>query len=78
MELRCYLDVSEFKLSLVVCSLDLRVIFDREILKTSPNEYSFKHRFKDIIVDDGKLHVTDSFNNRWFELDISKLTKNIP
>lgn len=77
-ELRCYLDVSEFKLSLVVCSLDLRVLFDREILKTSPNEYSFKHRFKDIIVDDGKLHVTDSFNNSWFELDISKLIKNTP
>ena len=76
-ELRCYLDVSEFKLSLVVSSLDSRVIFDREVLKTSPNEYSFKHRFKDVFVDGEKLYITDFFNNRWFELDISKLGKNL-
>ncbi|NIE95128.1 hypothetical protein F3J02_01280 [Acinetobacter sp. Tr-809] len=69
--LQCTLTVYEFSLDLFILNSNLDVIFEKEVLITPPNEYSFKHRFKDIGVVDNLLYITDSFNDRWFEIDFS-------
>lgn len=69
--LQCTLTISYFQLDLLILNSKKEIIFLETILKTPPNEYSFKHRFKDIIVNDDILYVTDFLNNKWFELDVS-------
>lgn len=70
-KLQCTLTVCEFKLDLLVLDSKLDIVFEKEVLVTPPNEYSFKHRFKDIGVVDNLLYITDSFNDKWFEMDFS-------
>lgn len=70
-KLQCTLTVYNFKLNLLVLNSKLDVIFEKDVLITPPNEYSFKHRFKDIGVVDDLLYITDSFNDKLFERDFS-------
>lgn len=74
-ELHCTLTVDCFRLSLFILDARLEVVFSKNILETPPNEYSFKHRFKDIIISNNVLYITDYSNEKWFELDISNLCK---
>ncbi|CAA6826611.1 MAG: Unknown protein [uncultured Sulfurovum sp.] len=42
----------------------------KPILETPPNEYSFKHRFKDILIDGATVKITDRFDKVWYEYPI--------
>lgn len=45
-------------------------VISNPILETRPNEYAFGYRYKDILIDDSTVKVTDSSNNVWYECPI--------
>jgi hypothetical protein len=58
-KLDCEMDPHDFKLTLTVSTNNSDVVFSKIILETSPDETCFQHRFKDVIVADGRLVVMD-------------------
>jgi hypothetical protein len=69
-ELICNLNINNFKLNLVIKNLDGKAIFDKEILKTKPDEIIYEHLFKDIVLIDDKVGVTDKFGKVFFKTAI--------
>lgn len=45
-------------------------VISEAILETPPNEYSFKHRFKDILIDGSIVKVTKHSDDMWYECPI--------
>ena len=68
--LLCALDADAFRLRLKLERKDVAV-FDREILKTRPDELIFAHRFKDVVVDGDAIVVKDLFDKVLFSLPIA-------
>lgn len=70
--LNCHLDRSQFVLSLRVRRRN-SIVFAREILVTKPDEIIFKHQFKDVLVVDDSIVVTNWFDRPLFSLPLSEL-----
>jgi hypothetical protein len=73
-ELHCYLDLEFFNLSLIIYNKDNEILFSKIILSTPPNEFSFKHRFKDIIIKENIVIITDSNDIPFYRFNLSSLT----
>ena len=71
--LLCSMDSEKFVLTLSV-ECRGRNPFVRQILQTKPDETIFAHRFKDVVVRDGKVVVIDLFNKPAYTLDLESLT----
>lgn len=71
--LRCALNTEKFNLFLDVLDHQKNVVFSKLILETPPNEFSFKHHFKDLVIENEHVFVTDHFDKRWFELNMNEV-----
>lgn len=70
----CKMTVDAFSLSLVLFK-NKRIVFNKEILNTFPDELIYHYRFKDIVFEDNKIKVTSWYDNPpLFELDLSFIT----
>lgn len=63
-----FINIEKFTLTLEIEYKDGKII-SKEILETPPNEYSFSHKFKDILIKDSKVQITNRFNDVWYEFD---------
>ena len=59
--LKCSLTLDAFALRLLVLRKEV-VVFDKVILETVPDEVAYHYRFKDIVVERGKLVVTSKLH----------------
>lgn len=73
--LQCRLDAERFVLTLILARQG-RQVYDAPILETKPDELIFGGRFKDVVLSDGYIVVTDRFGDPTFSLDLEFL-KNI-
>ena len=64
-----HINIDRFTLTLVFEYKNGKVI-SKEILETPPNEYSFKHRFKDILIEGSIIKITNRFDKIWYESPI--------
>ncbi|EXB48611.1 hypothetical protein [Acinetobacter sp. 1000160] len=72
--LRCVLNVKIFNLYLEFINKNQCIMASKLILETSPNEYSFKHKFRDLIIEkNGDIVVTDFLHEEWYRLNPSNL-----
>lgn len=71
--LRCALNTEKFNLFLDVLDRQKNVVLSKLILETPPNEFSFKHHFKDLVIENEHVFVTDRFDKRWFELNMNEV-----
>lgn len=69
-QLRCNMDINLFRLYLEIFDKNKNNIYSKCILETPPNEYSFKHKFKDIIVEGNIFHITDFLDSKWFSFNL--------
>lgn len=65
-ELSCSLDIESFRLILKTFASD-KLISENLVLQTKPDELIYDHKFKDLIVKNGMLLITDKFDNVVFE-----------
>ena len=72
-ELHGYLDIKVFNLTLVIYNKNKEVLISKIILTTPPNEFSFKNRFKDIIIKENIVIITDKHDRPWYNFDLSSL-----
>ncbi|WDE08763.1 hypothetical protein SG34_033225 [Thalassomonas viridans] len=70
--LNCQLTTNNFLLTLVV-SKGKEIIYDKEILKTDPDEIVFTPMVKDIHLDGDKLIVSDKFGDPTYHLPVKEL-----
>lgn len=68
-QLRCEMDVDFFQLYIEIINKKKDKIYSKCIMEAPPNEYSFKHKFKDILIEGEVLYVTDKFDEKWFALN---------
>ncbi|WP_436897104.1 hypothetical protein [Acinetobacter gyllenbergii] len=72
--LKCVLNVKRFNLYLELLDKNKNVLMSKLILETPPNEYCFKHRFRDLIVEkNGDIVVTNFLLEEWYRLNLSNL-----
>lgn len=72
--LSCDLDIERFVLTLRLKREGI-TIFDRAILETKPDEIVFAGRFKDVILVENMVVVTDKFGDPTFSLSLDSLAK---
>lgn len=73
--LECMLTKEAFTLRLVI-NREGSSLFDEVILTTAPDEIIFYNQFKDIIVKNNEVVVTDRFGGSLFRISIRKLLHN--
>jgi hypothetical protein len=72
--LKCILNVKLFNLSLELLDKNKNIVISKLILETPPNEYCFKHRFRDLIVEkNGDIVVTNFLLEEWYRLNLFNL-----
>lgn len=72
LELICELNREMFTLTLVARNKSDE-IFRKEILKTLPSSIIYHHKFKDILVDENNIVVTDRFDKPLYQVLISDI-----
>jgi hypothetical protein len=66
-ELKCEFDTNCFQLRLIISSLDTKeIVFNGIIARTEPDEVLFEKMFKDILIEDDKIIVTDNSDSPRF------------
>jgi hypothetical protein len=69
--LNCSLTIKKFSLRLII-SIAKEEVFNEVVLTTDPDEVAFHYRFKDIIIDDDKIIVTQKISKNLLEYSIKK------
>jgi hypothetical protein len=70
--LLCDLNMYEFVLTLSISKSD-QVLFERQILKTKPDEIIYKYQFKDMEQSGDKLLVKNKFGKKLYSLKLTDL-----
>lgn len=73
--LNCNLTLENFHLNLQIEQKGKKVIFDKEILKTKPDELIFLHQFKDVVVQGDQIQVVKNRtkDNLLFKVNLAEL-----
>lgn len=70
--LNCVLTTEKFILTLSICK-DNNVVYENEVLNTPPDEIVFVPMFKDLVINESELQITDKFGGIVYELSISEV-----
>lgn len=70
--LLCSLDSERFVLRLEI-SKSKKIVFERRILETKPDEIIFSHRYKEVCIEGDAVVVKDKFGDSVFSTDINSL-----
>lgn len=77
-ELKCEFDTNCFQLRLIISSLDTKeIVFNGIIARTEPDEVLFEKMFKDILIEDDKIIVTDNSDRPRFIINKIKAKQGI-
>ncbi|SIO92802.1 hypothetical protein [Vibrio spartinae] len=74
--LECRLTITDFHLNLVI-EKENSIIWQKEILRTAPDEVVYIPMFKDVTLRNGSLVVLDKFGDSIYELYVKDLELNL-
>ncbi|MEN8418240.1 hypothetical protein [Acinetobacter radioresistens] len=71
-QLRCEMDINIFHLYLDILSNNKEILISKLILETLPNEYVFKHEFKEMIIEENSILVSNKLDKVWYTFNIDE------